>query len=79
VGKIVYGRAVLAGGRHVQLGDKKRVIFEHSPEAEAVSRWSKDEFLELERNIARQWRRALTGIDLKARHTPSSARGGFPG
>ncbi len=64
--KTVRGRLVLAGGRHVQLGDKKGVIFEHSPEAEAVSRWSKREFLELERNIARQWRRALTGIDLKA-------------
>ncbi len=64
--KTVHSRVVLAGGRHVQLGDKKGVIFEHSPEAEAVSRWSKREFLELERNIARQWRRALTGIDLKA-------------
>lgn len=64
--KTVHSRVVLAGGRHVQLGDKKGVIFEHSPEAEAVSRWSKREFLELERNIARQWRRALTGIDLNA-------------
>jgi hypothetical protein len=64
--KTVHGRVVLAGGRHVQLGDKKGVIFEHSPEAEAVSRWSNREFLELERNIARQWRRALTGIDFKA-------------
>ncbi|MGB6874454.1 MAG: hypothetical protein WBD87_00330 [Candidatus Acidiferrales bacterium] len=64
--KTVHGRVMLAGGRHVQLGDKKGVIFEHSPEAEAVSRWCKREFLELERNIARQWRRALTGIDLKA-------------
>lgn len=64
--KTVRGRVMLAGGRHVQLGDKKGVIFEHSPEAEAVSHWAKHEFLELERNIARQWRRALTGIDLKA-------------
>lgn len=64
--KTVHGRVMLAGGKHVQLGDKKGVIFEHSPEAEAVSRWCKKEFLELERNIARQWRRALTGIDLNA-------------
>jgi hypothetical protein len=62
----VHGRVMLAGGRHVKLGDKKGVIFEHSPEAEAVSRWGKREFLELERNIARQWRRALTSIDLNA-------------
>jgi hypothetical protein len=52
--KTVHGRVVLAGGRHVQLGDKKGVIFEHSPEAEAVSRWGKREFLEIERNVARQ-------------------------
>lgn len=63
---IVRGRVVLAGGRHVQLGDKKGVIFEQSPEAEAVSRWSEREFLEVERSTARQWRRALTGVDLKA-------------
>ena len=60
------GRVMLAGGKHVQLGEKKGAIFEHSPEAEAVSRWGKREFLELERNIARQWRRSLTGTDLSA-------------
>lgn len=60
------GRVMLAGGKHVQLGEKKGVIFEHSPEAEAVSRWGKREFLELDRNIARQWRRSLTSIDLGA-------------
>jgi hypothetical protein len=64
--KTVNGRIIMAGGRHVQLGDKKGVIFENSPEAEAISRWEKREFLELERNIARQWRRALTSIDLNA-------------
>jgi len=64
--KTVRGRVMLAGGRHVQLGDKKGVIFEHSAEAEAISRWGKREFLELERNTARQWRRALTSIDLNA-------------
>jgi hypothetical protein len=64
--KTVHGRVMLAGGRHVQLGDKKGVIFEPSPEAEAISRWGKREFVELERNIARQWRHALTSIDLNA-------------
>jgi hypothetical protein len=48
------------------LGDKKGVVFEHSPEAEAVSRWGKREFLDLERQIAKQWRQALTAIDLDA-------------
>lgn len=62
----VHGRVMLAGGKHVQFGDKKGVVFERSPEAEAVSRWEKREFLDLERNIARRWRRALTSIDLDA-------------
>src|ERR1700722_12317928 len=64
--KTAEGRVMLAGGRNVQLGDQKGVIFELSPEAEAISRWGKREFLELERNNAKQWRRALTGIDLNA-------------
>jgi hypothetical protein len=64
--RTVRGRVMLAGGKHVQLGDKKGVVFERSPEAEAVSRWEKREFLDLERNIAKQWRRALTSIDLDA-------------
>jgi len=72
----VHSRVLLAGGRDVQLGDKKGVIFERSPEAEAVSRWSKREFLELERNIAKQWRRALTDIDLNVMvQTVASALG----
>src|ERR1700678_1812617 len=35
--KSVHGRVVLAGGRKVQLGDKKGVVFEPSPEEEAFS------------------------------------------
>src|ERR1700692_2710581 len=64
--KTVHGRVMLAGGKHVQLGDKKGAVFERSPELEAVSRWEKREFFDLERNIAKQWRRALTSIDLDA-------------
>jgi len=64
--RAVHGRVMLAGGRRVQLGGKKGVVFEQSPEAEAVSRWGKREFLELERQTAKEWRRALTAIDLEA-------------
>jgi hypothetical protein len=60
----VHGRVVLAGGRKVQLGDKKGVVFEPSPEQEALSRWVKREFLDLDRQIAKQWRQALNTIDL---------------
>jgi hypothetical protein len=64
--KTANGRVMMDHGRHVQLGEKKGVIFEPSPEAEAISRWRKREFLELERNTAKQWRRALTSIDLNS-------------
>ncbi|MGB6131032.1 MAG: hypothetical protein WBG54_04580 [Acidobacteriaceae bacterium] len=62
--KSVHGRVILAGGRRVQLEGKKGVVFSPSPEAEALSRWGKREFLDLERQIARQWRQALDAIDL---------------
>jgi hypothetical protein len=64
--KTVHGRVMLAGGRKVQLGEKRGVVYEESPGAEAVSRWGRREFLDLERQTAKQWRRALTAIDLDA-------------
>jgi hypothetical protein len=64
--KSVHGRVVLAGGRKVQLGDKKGVVFAPSPEEEALNRWIKQEFRDLERQIAKQWRQALNAIDLGA-------------
>jgi hypothetical protein len=64
--KKVFFRPMLAGGKPVQLGDKKGVVFQRSPEQEALERWTKREFLDVERNIARQWRRVLTGVDFTA-------------
>jgi hypothetical protein len=57
-------RIPLSHGQCVQLGDKNGFLFERSPEAEAFSRWRNREFLDLERIIAKQWRRALDGVDL---------------
>jgi hypothetical protein len=62
----VHGRVAVAGGEPVQLGDKKGFVFRRTPEAEAFERWTCREFLDVERNLAKQWRRALTGIDLNA-------------
>ena len=39
-----YGRVALAGGRPVQLGDKKGFVFQKTPEAEAFERWSIESF-----------------------------------
>jgi hypothetical protein len=62
----VYGRVAIVGGEAVQLGDKKGFVFRQSPEAEALERWTRREFLEVERNIARQWRRSLNLVDFDA-------------
>jgi hypothetical protein len=64
--RTVYGRVMLAGGEPVQLGDKKGFIFRQSPEADALSRWTKREFLDVERNIAKNWRRSLELVDFDA-------------
>lgn len=61
--KTVYGRVVIAGGEPVQLGEKKGFIFRQSPEAEALARWARREFLDVERNIAKAWRRSLMQVD----------------
>lgn len=64
--KTTYGRVAIAGGEPVQLGDKKGVVYRRSPEREALERWTERHFLEVERNIAKSWRRALTRINFDA-------------
>jgi hypothetical protein len=52
-------KPVIGGGQPVMLGDTKGMIFRQSPEEEAITRWQAGEFLEVERNTAKAWRRAL--------------------
>jgi hypothetical protein len=56
---VMDGRPILSGGRAFRTGDKKAIMFEYPPEQEAFSRWQKGEFLDLERQFARTWRRFL--------------------
>jgi hypothetical protein len=70
------GRPHLVGGKHVELGGKTGVVFQEAPEEEAFRRWQRGEFLEVERSMARAWRRALSGIDLEA--TYRAYQGFFP-
>lgn len=58
------GQIPVAGGRRVRTGGKRGAVFERSPEAEAFSRWNRGEFLEVERQYARGWRRMLSTLDL---------------
>lgn len=55
-------RPLLGGGRSVQLGDKKGIIFQRSKE-EALQRWSHREFLQVERALATKWRADLLKIN----------------
>ena len=59
------GRIPRPGGRRVEVGGKKGVVYEPSPEEEAFNRWQKGEFLEVERRFARIWRSALYSLDLR--------------
>jgi len=55
-------RPLLGGGKPVQLGDKKGIIFQRSQEEEALQRWSHREFLQVERAFAKKWRADLLKI-----------------
>ena len=59
-------RPLISRGELVQLGDSKGMIVRQSQEEEAFQRWSRHEFFELERQIARGWRKMISGIDLDA-------------
>lgn len=58
------GKILLAGGRPVKAGGQSGIVFEQSPEAEAFSRWQRNEFLEVERLHAHGWREAVTNLEL---------------
>ncbi len=58
-------RPLVGGGQSVVTGDRRGVFFAPSPEMKALERWQAGEFLEIERDFARAWRRALSGINLE--------------
>ena len=53
------GQIPMAGGRVVNSGGRKGVVYDQSPEAEAFLRWQEREFDEVEKKYAREWRAAL--------------------
>jgi hypothetical protein len=56
-------KRVIGGGQPVVLGGAKGMIFREPPEQEAIRRWQRGEFLEIERGIASGWRRALSLVN----------------
>jgi hypothetical protein len=57
------GRMYQINGSAVALGGRKGVVFRPTREEEAFQRWQQGEFLDLERQIAKAWRRSVTAID----------------
>jgi len=56
------GRPVISEGKTIELEGKTGVVFKDSPEVEASKRWEKKQFLDLERNNTKAWRRELAGM-----------------
>jgi hypothetical protein len=59
-------RPLVASGKVVKLGDSKGMVFQTTEEQEAMQRWTRYDFLGLERQIAKRWRRMIEQIDLQA-------------
>jgi len=70
------GRIPRDFGKVVELDGKRGIYFEKTPEEEALERWYNREFLDVERQIAKQWRRNLCGLDHE--HSYSFFQNWFP-
>jgi hypothetical protein len=56
------GVTAISGGQAVTLEGKTGMVYKETPEEEAFNRWQGGEFLDVERQIAKNWRRALSNI-----------------
>lgn len=64
------GQIPMTGGVPTRAPDGKQgIVFNASPESKAFSRWQHGDFQEIENQMAREWRRMLTNLDL-----PQTAR-----
>jgi hypothetical protein len=57
------GRIPRDKGQVVELDGQKGIFYSKSPEEEALDRWYKGEFLDVERQFAKNWRRQLCNVD----------------
>jgi hypothetical protein len=58
------GQIPIIGGKAVKVDDRRAVVFEERPEAEAFRRWQAEEFFEVERRFAKAWRAGLMAADM---------------
>lgn len=61
---VMDGRIPLPGGRHVMGGNRAGIVYDQSSEEAAFHRWQNEEFGDLERLFASQWRANLNAINL---------------
>jgi hypothetical protein len=55
---------VRSGGKRVRLADGKiGILYDQAPEAKAFARWQREQFREVEREFASQWRQQLAASD----------------
>ena len=55
---------VRSGGKWVRLADGKiGILYDQAPEAKAFARWRREQFREVEREFASQWRQQLAASD----------------
>jgi hypothetical protein len=66
------GRPHVEGGRPVKSRGKPGIVYERTPEAEALDRWQKQRFLDVEREFAKSWRETLAGSPIR-KLTPQQA------
>lgn len=56
------GRPIVSRGRQTELNGQKGVVIQETPESEAFNRWMKREFLDIERQHAKNWRQSISQI-----------------
>lgn len=59
------GQIPVAGGYPVKVEGRSGIVFKQTPEAKAFSRWQNQQFHELERDFAHQWRESVSSLNLK--------------
>jgi hypothetical protein len=57
-------RIIVSEGRRVASGSRRGFVMDEPQEVVALRRWEEGKFLEVERTLARDWRKALSGLDL---------------
>jgi len=60
---IMDGRPIIPGGKVVKTADRRGIIFDIPPEVEALERWQRHEFLEVERLFAKRWRKMIGSLN----------------